>query len=219
MWQQLTEKLRFRSGTITADLIVLTVCHRVGHERWQKVAFMVLQTALIGSLASVGVDDRAQAIATTLVLAMVITPPQLLSFAMISIGIEHQVDIGVANGLASTFRLMGGAVATAIYSAILANRFAGTLPSKMIPVIQSYNIPQAQAEALLAAAAVNTAEAYEKVPNISPAIIAGCRRAVQFAYVEGLDSCTWWRSLLEHWQSPQRSLHRRFRRIKRLHDE
>lgn len=37
------------------------------------------QTALIGSLASVGVNDRVQAIVTIIVLAITITPPQLLS--------------------------------------------------------------------------------------------------------------------------------------------
>lgn len=52
-----------------------------------------MQTALIGSLASLGVNDRAQAIATIIVLAASVTPPQLLSFAMISMGIEHQVDM------------------------------------------------------------------------------------------------------------------------------
>lgn len=172
-------------GTITAGLIVLTFCHRIGHERWQQVGFMAVQTALIGSLASIGINDRAQAIATIVVLAACITPPQLLSFAMISIGIDNQVDIGVANGLASTFRLMGGAVATAIYSAILANKFAGSLPSKMAPVISSNDISQADAKDLIAAAALNTAEAYESVPNISPAIIEASQRAVKLAYVEG----------------------------------
>lgn len=171
-------------GTITAGLIVLTVCHRLGHERWQQVGFMVVQTALIGSLASIGLDDRAQAIPTIVVLAAVITPPQLLSFAMISMGIENQVDIGVANGLASTFRLMGGAVATAIYSAILANQFASSLPNKMAPVIASNSISQENARGLLAAAALNTAEAYETVPNISPDIVEASQGAVKLAYVE-----------------------------------
>jgi hypothetical protein len=57
------------------------------------VVLKVAQTALIGSLASIGVNDRAQAIATIIVLAATITPPQLLSFAMISMGIENQVDM------------------------------------------------------------------------------------------------------------------------------
>ena len=50
--------------------------------------------------------------------ASCITPPQLLSFTMLSFGIEDQRDIGIAVGLAGTFRLFGGAVATAIYTAV-----------------------------------------------------------------------------------------------------
>ena len=101
-------------GTITAGLIVIFFSYKVGHERWQQMGFMVctfrmlhneglsatsltvrqvIQTALIGSLASIGVNDKAQAIATIIILAASITPPQLLSFAMISMGIENQVDM------------------------------------------------------------------------------------------------------------------------------
>jgi len=53
----------------------------------------IIQTALIGSLASVGINDRVQAIVTIIVLATTITPPQLLAFAMISMGLDDQVDM------------------------------------------------------------------------------------------------------------------------------
>ncbi|KAK3703014.1 hypothetical protein LTR37_014744 [Vermiconidia calcicola] len=171
-------------GTITAGATVALFCHPVDHERWLQTGFMIIQTALIGSLASIGVNDRAQAIATIIVLAATITPPQLLSFAMISMGIDNQVDIGLANGLASTFRLMGGAVATAIYSAILANTFADRLPLKMQSVIRANDVPASMVPNLLAAAGLNTAEAYEAVPGLTPEIIAASQMAVKFAYVD-----------------------------------
>lgn len=56
---------------------------------------MVIQTALIGSLASIGIDDKVQAIVTIVILSSVVTPPQLLSFVMISLGISDQVDMCV----------------------------------------------------------------------------------------------------------------------------
>lgn len=56
---------------------------------------MVIQTALIGSLASVGLDDKVQAIVTIVILSSTVTPPQLLSFAMVSLGIPDQVDMCV----------------------------------------------------------------------------------------------------------------------------
>ena len=92
---------------------------------------------------------------------------------------------GIANGLASTFRLMGGAVATAIYSAILANRFAAQLPNKMAPVIRNYNVPAAVVPDLLQAAALNTADAYDALPSsITPRILAATQMAVKYAYAD-----------------------------------
>jgi hypothetical protein len=80
-------------GTILAGFVVVGFCQQVGYERWQQVGFMVVQTALIGSLASVGVNDKEQAIVTIIILATTITPPQLLAFATVSAGIEDQVDM------------------------------------------------------------------------------------------------------------------------------
>ncbi|OQO14882.1 hypothetical protein B0A48_00264 [Cryoendolithus antarcticus] len=174
-------------GTILAGLVVVFFCQRVGHERWQQVGFMVVQTALIGSLASVGLDDRIQAVVTIIVLATTITPPQLLAFVMISMNIDDQVDIGVANGLASTFLLMGGAVATAIYSAILSNRFASELPKMMAFVIAANNISASSAAGLLKSAAVNTAAAYKSalsLPGVTATVIGSTQRAVKLACVD-----------------------------------
>lgn len=68
-------------------------CAKVHHERWQLVGFMVAQTALISSLASVGINDKVQAICTVLFGAAMVTPPQLISFTMLSLGIDDQQDM------------------------------------------------------------------------------------------------------------------------------
>jgi len=54
------------------------------------VALMVMETALIGSLATLGVDSRIQAIATVPFLSISISLPQLLAFAMISLGLGEE---------------------------------------------------------------------------------------------------------------------------------
>ncbi len=90
---------------------------------------------------------------------------------------------GLANGLASTFRLMGGAVATAIYSAILANTFATKLPVKMASVIAQYDVPNSVAPELIQAAALNTADAYAEL-DVSSQVIAASGMAVKYAYVD-----------------------------------
>lgn len=77
-------------GSVVAGLVVAFVCARIGHERWQLVALMSIETALIGSLSSLGVDSRIQAIATIPFLSVSISLPQLMSFAMISLGLGEE---------------------------------------------------------------------------------------------------------------------------------
>lgn len=76
-----------------AGLLTVFVCSRLHHEKWQLVGFTIIQTALIGSMASVGSESRGQAIATVVLAATCITPPQLLSFTMLSFGLEDQSDV------------------------------------------------------------------------------------------------------------------------------
>jgi hypothetical protein len=93
-------------GTIIAAFIVLFVCARLGHERWQLIGFMLVQTALIGSLASVGLNDKIQAIITIVALSSTVTPPQLLSFTMLSLGIDNQEDMLVTTDVAPVDNLL-----------------------------------------------------------------------------------------------------------------
>ncbi|KAG9231277.1 fungal trichothecene efflux pump [Amylocarpus encephaloides] len=174
----------FSLGSFTGGLIMLFFCSRVGHEKWQLVGFMIAQTALIGSLASVGIDSKAQAIATVYLASCMITPPQLISFTMLSLGLDDQTDIGIAVGLAGTFRLMGGAVATAIYTAILTQKFNDSIVDEIRAVVAQTGLPQSSMNALVAAAKLNTAAAYTKVPGISAAATAASQMAYKLAYVQ-----------------------------------
>ncbi|KFH46494.1 hypothetical protein ACRE_026800 [Hapsidospora chrysogenum ATCC 11550] len=177
----------FSCGTWTAGLIVAFICSRLHHEKWQLIAFTVVQTALIGSMASVTADDKVQAIVTVVIAATTITPPQLLSFTMLSFGLEDQNDLGVAVGLAGTFRLFGGAVATAIYTAIYSNRFSEALPGRMTAAIEDagMDVSEGLLQELIAAAATNTRAAYGAVTGATPELIDRAVVAARDAYVQG----------------------------------
>lgn len=76
-------------------------------------------------------------------------------------------------------------MATAIYSAILANTFASQLPKTMAPVLEQYSISPSIAPDLIAAAALNTPDAYAEVPGgVSDNVIAAAGMAVKYAYVD-----------------------------------
>lgn len=83
-------------------------------------------------------------------------------------------------GLAGTFRLLGGAIATAIYTAIMTNRFNEVIVGRIGQVADNYGVDSV---ALLAAAKVNTAAAYARVPGISDAVKAAAALAVKLSYV------------------------------------
>lgn len=91
---------------------------------------------------------------------------------------------GVAVGAMSTFRLLGGAVATAIYSSIVDNQFKAKLPGKMVDAISGTDFNPANLRALIQAAVAGTAAAYAKVPGITAQITAASQMAVKLSYVD-----------------------------------
>ena len=177
----------FSCGTWIAGLTTVFICSRLHHEKWQLVAFTVVQTALIGSMSSVGSDDETQAIVTVVITAATITPLQLLSFTMLSFGLSDQADLGVAVGLAGTFRLFGGAVATAIYTAIYSNRQAQVLPGYMKSAIAESGVAYYDTllGGLVKAAATNTLAAYDKVAGVTPELAQLAIAATKQSFVKG----------------------------------
>lgn len=171
-------------GTIIAGWYCIGVMPWIKHERWQLITMMVIQTALIGSLASVGTNDKAQAIATVILVATVNLPPSPLSFGMVSLHLDDQTDIGVAVGLISTFRLIGGAIATAIYTSIQTSRFAVLLPGEVEGAAQATGF-NGSLPALVTAAKTNTPAAYSKVPGITNSTISAVQEAVRQANTQG----------------------------------
>ena len=95
----------------------------------------------------------------------------------------NEFDSGIAVGLAGTFRLLGGSIATAIYTSIVNNEFASSLPGKLSGEVEGLGFPSSSMDQLLAASAANTAAAYAAVPGISQPVIAAASLAVKQAYV------------------------------------
>ena len=94
---------------------------------------------------------------------------------------------GVAVGLAGTFRLFGGAVATAIYTAIYTTRFSEVLPGKMTEAIKESNVPYSDTllANLVKAGQANTAAAYNAVVGTTPELARLSAHAAKEAYVQG----------------------------------
>lgn len=164
-------------GTIIAGWYCVSLMPWLQHEKWQLVGCIVIQTSLIGSLASVGLADKAQAIGTVIAVSSVNLPPSPLSFGMVSLHLADQTDIGIGVGLISTFRLIGGAVATAIYTSIQTSEFAKLLPGQVRAAAENTNYG-GSIESLVAAAKANTPAAYSAIEGITNSTIAAVQHAV-----------------------------------------
>lgn len=88
-------------------------------------------------------------------------------------------DIGLATGVLGSIRSLGGAIATALYSSVLANELAKNLPRYVVPAATGAGLPESSVEALFAAI---TAGDLSTVPGIRPDIIAAVGTAVKTAY-------------------------------------
>ena len=84
----------------------------------------------------------------------------------------------------STFRLLGGAIATAIYTAIPSSEFSDKFPSELIKAVKGTGFDMANIEKLAKAAALGTKAAYESVPGLTPAALKASQHAVRVAYTE-----------------------------------
>lgn len=102
------------------------------------------------------------------------------------LGLKANLSSGIAVGLAGTFRLLGGAVATAIYTAILSSKFAEAIPGQMTTAINDSGVSYSDSllQNLIAAAATNTEAAFEAVKGTTPQLVDMALMAVKLAWVE-----------------------------------
>lgn len=100
---------------------------------------------------------------------------------MVSLHLIDQTDIGIIVGLISTFRLIGGAVATAIYTSIQTSRLSEVLPGNFRRAAEKAGFTGSM-NALLVAAHNNTPAAYAAVTGITNSTITAVRHSVLESY-------------------------------------
>lgn len=89
---------------------------------------------------------------------------------MAGIVIDDQNDIGTAVGLAGCIRNTISTIGTAVYTVILSNRLAQTIPAEVPPALISAGLPESSVSLFLKAYASGSA-ALADVPGINATII------------------------------------------------
>jgi hypothetical protein len=100
--------------------------------------------------------------------------------------IPTQAEIGTAIGVGACIRETVSTIAGTVYTVILANRLARTIPAEVPPKLIAAGLPSSSVAAFLSAVTVGTPEAFSKVAGLTSAIesvgIAAYKVASSHAY-------------------------------------
>lgn len=134
----------------------------------------------VAALASLTPDTKNTGIALTILGPFFVGFIELVSLALAPLFCKPS-DIGLASGLLASIRSAGGSVAVAVYTTILSNRLATTLPETIGPAATDAGLPSSQIGALVAAVKAGTLATF---PGITPAIQTAVAAVLPTAYSE-----------------------------------
>lgn len=97
---------------------------------------------------------------------------------MATIVIDDQREIGTATGAGGSARSTISTICSTVYTVVLSNRLAETIPAQVPPAIISAGLPPSSVTAFISGIATGS---FDTVPGISPSIIAEGVRAYQEA--------------------------------------
>ncbi|KAG8161826.1 hypothetical protein KVR01_008813 [Diaporthe batatas] len=146
--------------------------------KWQVIIASALAFAFATSLTTISPDRWSATIALGILLLISVGFVENISFPGVTLVWEAQ-DIGLATGVLGSIRSLGGSIATALYSSVLANELDKNLPKYVVPAATDAGLPESSVESLLAAL---TAGDFSGVPGISPEIIDAVGGALKTAY-------------------------------------
>lgn len=113
----------------------------IGHAKIQTVLFTLLAVAFVAGCACVTPDNMGTVVALLVIGNYCAGWFVGLTETLVSIAIPDQTEIGVAVGLAATFRSGISTVATAVFLAVYSNRLTSEITSKVVPALVDAGLP------------------------------------------------------------------------------
>jgi hypothetical protein len=171
------------AGVMTGCLILCFLTKRIKHLRIQLIVAISWQVIWVGCLCTLTPTSKGAAMAFIYLGGIGVSWTIGVCLTSISLAVPHKM-IGAATGAANCFRLSGGTIGLAVYSAILASKITPELKAQIIPAANAAGLPPSSDAAALSAAAVFSATAFSKVPGINSTIITAIRYAKAEAYID-----------------------------------
>ena len=164
-------------GTISTQLSF----RAIGHAKIQVVTTTILATAFIAGCACVTTSNKGT-VAALLVLGNYCAGWFVgLTETLVSIAIANQAEIGVAVGVAATFRSGISTVATAVFTTVHSNRLTSELANVVAPAVVEAGLSAKQVPAYLTGLTTGDVTAIEAVPGITQKIILAGAEAYKVA--------------------------------------
>lgn len=125
-------------------------------------------------------DTRARAATLVSLGVFFIGWTESLAITMVTLTVKNQNELGSASGVAGSIRFLISSVSATIYTVILSNRLATTIPATVGPAVIKAGLPANSTADFIAAFALGPT-AFEKIPGVTPTILAVGTRAYQIA--------------------------------------
>ncbi|KAJ9133363.1 Fungal trichothecene efflux pump [Coniochaeta hoffmannii] len=179
-WLSCTVGASTALGQIMAGVLIKWA----GNIRYWIIFSTMSMVGFVGALAALDPGKKTMGIALTIVGPFFVGCIELLSMAVAPLFLKP-ADIGLASGLLASIRSAGGSVAVAVYSTILTNRLATTLPANIGPVAIAAGLPADKVPALAAAAKAGKLASF---PGITDAITKAVAGVLPTAYSQAFQT-------------------------------
>ena len=166
------------SATALGQIVAFAIVRWGGNVRYWLIFSALAMVGFISSLAALTPSTLNMGIAFTMLGPFFVGFIELASLALAPLFCNAS-DIGLASGLLASIRSAGGSVAVAVYTTILSNRLASTIPNNIGPVAVEAGLPSDEISALSKAIRTGT---WAKFPGLTPAISQAVARVLPEAY-------------------------------------
>ncbi|KAK0388942.1 hypothetical protein NLU13_2519 [Sarocladium strictum] len=165
------------ASTALGQMVAGVIIRWGGNVRYWLIGTTFAMVGFVSALAALKPSDKDLGVALTILGPFMVGFIELASLALAPLFCKAE-DIGVASGLLASIRSAGGSVAVAVYTTILSNRLATTIPGNLIPAATAAGLPQSAIPQLLAAVPKKD---FSSFPS---AVQEAVRGALPYAYAE-----------------------------------
>jgi hypothetical protein len=134
------------------------------------VAVSTTSTDICPGVATCTPNTRARAAALVSFGVFFIGWTESLAITMVTLTAKDQTQLGSASGVAGSIRFLISSISATVYTVILTNRLAQTIPAFVIPAVVNAGLPASSAGDFIAA--FSNSSLFADIPNITPTIIA-----------------------------------------------